>query len=112
MILHSLVEESDKTRHFYVERPVRTKDYSINISACYLNVLKPGFRAKMTVFWNVAPCSLVEADRRFSSYCLHHQGDISVLVLCWRVVSALMMETGRTSETSVNFYLTASHPRK
>jgi hypothetical protein len=33
---------------------------------------------KMTVFWNVAPCSLVEIDRRFrDSYCLHHQGDPS-----------------------------------
>jgi hypothetical protein len=30
---------------------------------------------KMTVFCDVAPCSLVETDRRFrDSYCLHHQG--------------------------------------
>jgi hypothetical protein len=30
----------------------------------------------MTVFWDVAPCSLVEIDRRFSgAYCLHHQDD-------------------------------------
>jgi hypothetical protein len=30
---------------------------------------------KMTVFWNVAPCNLVEIDRRFrGAYCLHHQG--------------------------------------
>jgi hypothetical protein len=27
---------------------------------------------KMTVFWNVEPCSLVEVDQRF---CLRHQGD-------------------------------------
>jgi hypothetical protein len=33
---------------------------------------------KMTVFWDVAPCSLVEVDRRFrGAYCLHIQGDIS-----------------------------------
>jgi hypothetical protein len=39
---------------------------------------------KMHVFWNVAPCSLVETDRRFRCvYCLHHQ---------------------RTSDTTVNFY--------
>jgi hypothetical protein len=45
---------------------------------------------KMTVFWDVAPCSLVEIDRGFrSAYCLHHRPDSG----------------GRsTSETSVNFY--------
>jgi hypothetical protein len=31
---------------------------------------------KFRVFWNLAPCSHVEVDRRFrSAYCLHHQGD-------------------------------------
>jgi hypothetical protein len=30
---------------------------------------------KMTVFWDVAPCTLVEVYRRFrSAYCLHNQG--------------------------------------
>jgi hypothetical protein len=30
---------------------------------------------KMTVFWDVAPCSLAEVDRRFRGvYCLCHQG--------------------------------------
>jgi hypothetical protein len=30
---------------------------------------------KMTVFWDVAPCSLVEIDQYFrGAYCLHHQG--------------------------------------
>jgi hypothetical protein len=30
---------------------------------------------KMVVFWVVAPCSLVEASRRFKGVCcLHHQG--------------------------------------
>jgi hypothetical protein len=30
---------------------------------------------KMTVFWNVAPCSLVEIGSRFKgAYCLHYQG--------------------------------------
>jgi hypothetical protein len=29
---------------------------------------------KIIVFWDVAPCSLVEADRRFwGAHCLHHQ---------------------------------------
>jgi hypothetical protein len=28
---------------------------------------------KMAVFWEVAPCNLVEIDRRFKgAYCLHH----------------------------------------
>jgi hypothetical protein len=31
---------------------------------------------KMTVSWDVAPCSILEVDRRFrGAYCLHHQGD-------------------------------------
>jgi hypothetical protein len=30
---------------------------------------------KFTVFWDVAPCSYVEVDRRLTgAYCLHHQG--------------------------------------
>jgi hypothetical protein len=30
---------------------------------------------KMTTFWDIAPCSLVEVNRRFiGPYCLHHQG--------------------------------------
>jgi hypothetical protein len=30
---------------------------------------------KMTVFWDAAPCILVESDRPFrGAYCLHHQG--------------------------------------
>jgi hypothetical protein len=42
---------------------------------------------KMTVFWDIAPCSLLETDRNFSAI-------------------ALMVETINTSETSVNFYET------
>jgi hypothetical protein len=31
---------------------------------------------KMIVFWDIAPCSLVQVDRRFrGAYCLHPQGD-------------------------------------
>jgi hypothetical protein len=31
---------------------------------------------KMTVFWDVAPCSLIEIYRRYrDAYCLHQQGD-------------------------------------
>jgi hypothetical protein len=42
---------------------------------------------KTTVFWDRAPCSLVEIDRRFRGvYCLHHQ--------------ALIIEACRISETS------------
>jgi hypothetical protein len=45
---------------------------------------------RMTVFWVVAPCSLVEVYRRFIGACsLHHQGD--------------------RPETSVNFYQTTRH---
>jgi hypothetical protein len=50
---------------------------------------------KMTTFWDIALCSLVEVEQRFrGSYCRHH------------ALIALMMEAVRTSETSVNFYET------
>jgi hypothetical protein len=33
---------------------------------------------KLTIFWDVAPCILVEVYRRFTGvYCLHHQADLS-----------------------------------
>jgi hypothetical protein len=45
---------------------------------------------KMTVFWGIAPCIIVEIDRRFRcAYCFHN--------------IALVMEAARTSETSVYF---------
>jgi hypothetical protein len=51
---------------------------------------------KMAVFWDFAPCSLVEIYRRFrDTYCLHHQA-----------LTALMMDAESTSESSVRFYQT------
>jgi hypothetical protein len=39
-------------------------------------ILKLFLPVKMTVLWDIAPCSLVEVYRRFrGAYCLHHQGD-------------------------------------
>jgi hypothetical protein len=41
------------------------------------------FRAvsmKITAFCHIAPCNLVEVDRRFrGAYCLHNQGDDSLI---------------------------------
>jgi hypothetical protein len=48
---------------------------------------------KFRVFWHVLPCSQVDADQRLTgAYCL--------------IIGAMMMEAVRTSETSVNIYLT------
>jgi hypothetical protein len=34
------------------------------------------YNMNMTSFWDIALCSLIEADQRFrGAYCLHHQGD-------------------------------------
>jgi hypothetical protein len=53
---------------------------------------------KFRVFWDVAPCSHIEVDRRFrGSFCLRHQGIHAI---------TLMMKAVRTSETSVNFNVT------
>jgi hypothetical protein len=48
----------------------------------YANLIRVRFQVltaasmKMTVFWDIAPCSLVEVYRRFrGACCLHHQGD-------------------------------------
>jgi hypothetical protein len=52
---------------------------------------------KSRIFWDVLPCSQVDVDRRF------------------RRVIALIIETVRTSETSVNIYLlhcSNLHPRR
>jgi hypothetical protein len=46
----------------------------------------------MTVFWVVAPCSLVEVIRRFGGACAS--------------IIALMMEAASGSETTVNSYQT------
>jgi hypothetical protein len=49
---------------------------------------------KMTAFWDITPCSLVEVDRRFRGvYC----------------PVRVMMEAALTSETSVYFNKTARH---
>jgi hypothetical protein len=71
-------------------------------SFCSDHMLKVRFQVltavsiKMTVFWYVVPCSLVEVYRRLRcAYCLHRQGKI-----------ALMMDVASTSEISVNFYQT------
>jgi hypothetical protein len=54
---------------------------------------------KITVFWDIALCCLLESDQHFrGAHCLH-QGDESHLI-------TLMMEAVGTSETSVNFYQT------
>jgi hypothetical protein len=44
---------------------------------------------KMTIFWDIAPCNLVEVNRRLRG-----------------AVIALIKEAVSTSETSVNFYET------
>jgi hypothetical protein len=39
---------------------------------------------KMTVLWDVVPCSLVEVYRRFGgAYCLHHQGEHCKYKTAW-----------------------------
>jgi hypothetical protein len=51
---------------------------------------------KMTAFWDIAPCSLVEVDRCFK-------------VLTASIIIAMMMKAVSTSEMLVNFYETTRH---
>jgi hypothetical protein len=53
---------------------------------------------KFGVFWDVAPCNHVEVGRRFrGAYCLHHQGDL-----------ALMMEALKRRSTSTRLHVVTS----
>jgi hypothetical protein len=61
---------------------------------------------KFSVFWDVAPCSLIGVDRRFRcAYCRHHQCDDSLArkdPFEHSLIIAPMMAAVRTSETSVH----------
>jgi hypothetical protein len=55
----------------------------------------------MTDFWDVAPCSLVETDRRFKgAYCLHHQGN--PLAWWWGQYAALKRQSTSKETTRLN----------
>jgi hypothetical protein len=68
--------------------------YAKNIA--YLNIVRFQFLTatgmKMTVFWNVAPCSLLDIDQFLKDH-LHQDND--------------MLEPVRSSETSVGVYQAA-----
>jgi hypothetical protein len=45
----------------------------------------------MIAFWNIAPCRVVELDRRFrGANCLRHQGDEGLMMAVERVQVALL----------------------
>jgi hypothetical protein len=69
-----------------------SRSYTKSLSFLNQNFVLVTTEKKMTVFWDVAPCNVVEIGRRFrGAYCFHHHG--------------LLMAIS-TSETSVNFYET------
>jgi hypothetical protein len=68
---------------------IKVSFYFINTNQNYLR--QTTYSIKMTVFWDVAPCSLAEVYSLF-------RGVFDEI--------ALMMEAVRTSETSANFYQT------
>jgi hypothetical protein len=53
------------------------------------------------VFWNVLQCKII-VDRRFGGTCCLHHHDHPI-------ISSLIMEAARTSETSVDNYFTRQH---
>jgi hypothetical protein len=45
-----------------------------------------GGELKMTAFWDIAPCNVVEIDRHFrGAYCLHHHPDHGGSTYLWNV---------------------------
>jgi hypothetical protein len=60
----------------------------------------------MTVFWDVATCSLVELNRSFrGAYYLHHQGDLSQWAHLKRRSSSIRLH-GATSQKTSSYSLT------
>jgi hypothetical protein len=62
-------------------RGVRALLATLNVEPCTIKIFEKyatSVKTKRTAFWNIAPCSLVEVDRRFTdgSY-LHDQDDHS-----------------------------------
>jgi hypothetical protein len=64
---------------------------------------------KPTVFCHTAPCCHVKVDSFRGAYCLFHQGDDNPDDERSMHFKALTVEAVGTSETSVNFYVTAQH---
>jgi hypothetical protein len=67
---------------------------------------------KFRVFWDVAPCSHVEVDRRLrGAYCLHHQGDHRPgdrgSTHLWKRRSTSTWLQGATSQKTLYFILAA-----
>jgi hypothetical protein len=60
---------------------------------------------KMAVFWVVAPCSLVEVYQRFRGpCCLHHQGDIALMMEAARIfVNDKRLKSSTRSECCFKF---------
>jgi hypothetical protein len=49
---------------------------------------------KITVFWNISVCSLIQVDGRFrDAYCLHRQGD-AVFIMLHKNLSATVVIGG------------------
>jgi len=57
--------------HLLIISVTQLRGVLLEVETKFLNIIGIKFR----VFRDVAPCSRVEADRRFTgAYCLHHQG--------------------------------------
>jgi hypothetical protein len=54
---------------------------------------------KMTAFWDIAPCSLIEGDRRFRGVYCHHQGDRP----SFQKAVILIFDFGWKLESSISF---------
>jgi len=66
----------------------------------------------MTAFCNIAPCSLVEVDRRFRGYyCLHHQGDDWGSTQVWNAGLLQQDYMALSSQKDVIFTLTTMRTR-
>jgi hypothetical protein len=58
-----------------VIRCTRSRQQFLNEVGLRFHILAAG-SMKMTAFWDIVPCNLVEEDRCFGgTYCFHHQGD-------------------------------------
>jgi hypothetical protein len=82
----TLIVRKRKCQAGYTECPKRYTTH-LNVMLRFQDLT--AISMKVTVFWDVVPCSLVESDRCFKgAYCLHYQDDRKLLAYrYWKSVA-------------------------
>jgi hypothetical protein len=70
---NSTKKGSKETKEIDFAQPVDPQKLNKALTNLQVNFQFKLLIKKMTAFWNITPCTLVEVDRHFrGAYCLHH----------------------------------------